>query len=48
MEAVQYMATRPFSKLICGKEERNGPPSANQRLSTAKPKGSHATWAQLE
>jgi len=40
-----YTARRPFSKLICAKEERNGPPSANQGLSTAKPRSSHVTWA---
>jgi len=31
-----------FSEPICAKEERNGPPSANQGLSTAKPRSSHA------
>ena len=36
------MDTRLFSKPICAKEERNGPPSANQGLSMAKPRSSHA------
>jgi len=35
-----YMARRLFSKPIHAKEERNGPPSANNRLSTAKPRRS--------
>ena len=37
-----YMARRPLSKPICAKEERNGLPSADQGLSTAKPRSSHA------
>ena len=37
-----YMARRPFSKPIFAKEERAGPPSADQGLSIAKPRGSHA------
>ena len=36
------MARRLFSKPIRAKEERNGPPSADQGLSTAKPRSSHA------
>ena len=39
------MARGPFSKSVCAKEERNGPPSADQGLSTAKPRSSHVTWA---
>ena len=35
-----------FFKLIRAKEERNGQHSTDQGLSTAKPRGSHATWAQ--
>ena len=38
-----YMARRPFFKPIHAKEERNGPPSADQVLSTAKPRSGHAT-----
>ena len=41
-----YMAARSLSKCIHTKEERNGLPSASQGLSTAKPRGSHATWAE--
>ena len=37
-----HKARRLFSKLIHAKEERNGPPSANQGLSTAKPRSSQA------
>ena len=44
MEAL--MARRPFPKPIRAQEERNGPPSADQGLSTAKPRSSHVTWAQ--
>jgi len=36
------MDTRLFSKPICAKEERNGPPSADQGLFMAKPRSSHA------
>jgi len=36
------MNTRLFSKPICAKEERNGPPSANQGLSMTKLRSSHA------
>jgi len=39
------MARRPFSKTVCAKEKGNGPPSADQGLSTAKPRSSHVTWA---
>ena len=35
-----------FSKPIRTKEERNGPPSANQGLSTTKPRNSHSIWSQ--
>jgi len=35
-----------FSRLVRAQEERNGPPRAGQGLSTAKPRGSHVTWAQ--
>jgi len=38
MEA--HNTRRHFSKPIHAKEERNGPPSANQSLSTAKPRSS--------
>ena len=38
------MARRLSSKPIHAKEERNGPPSADQVLSTAKPRNSHATY----
>ena len=34
------MARRPFYKPVHAKEERNGPPSATQGLSTAKPRSS--------
>jgi len=37
-----HKARRLFSKLVHAKEERNGPPSANQGLSTAKLRSSHA------
>ena len=40
------MARRLFSKAIHAKEERNSPPSADQGLSTAKPRSSHVTWGQ--
>ena len=33
-----YMARRPFSNPIRAKEEGNGPPSADQGLSTAGPR----------
>ena len=36
------MARRLFSKPVCAQEERSGPPSADQGLSTAKPRSSHA------
>ena len=36
-------ARRPLSKPIHAEEERNGPPSANQGLSTAKLRSSHVT-----
>ena len=42
------MARRPFSKPIRAQEERNGPPRFDQGLSTAKPKSSHVTWAEVE
>jgi len=38
MEAL--LARRLFSKPIYAKEERDGPPSANNSLSTAKPRSS--------
>jgi len=41
-----YMATRLFSKPVRAQEERNGPPRADQGLSTAKPRSRHVTWAQ--
>ena len=37
-------ARRLFSKPICAKEERNGPPSANQGFSVAKPRHSYAVF----
>ena len=37
-----YMARRPLSKPVGAKEERNGPHSADQGLSTANPRSSHA------
>ena len=37
-----HKARRQFSKPSHAKEERNGPPSANQGLSTAKPRSSYA------
>jgi len=40
------MARRLFSKPIHAKGERNGPPSADQGLSTAKTRSIHVTWAQ--
>jgi len=41
------MARRPFSKSVHAKEERNGPPSADQGLSTAKPRNSHVTLGSV-
>jgi len=35
-----------FVKPIHAQEERNGPSSADQGLSTAKPRSSNVTWAQ--
>ena len=37
-----YVTRRPFSKPIHAKEERNGAPSTNPVLFTAKPRSSHA------
>jgi len=35
-----------FKKTVHAKEERSGPPSTDQGLSTAMPRSSHVTWAQ--
>jgi len=36
-----YMTRRLFSKPICAKKERSGPPRADQGLSTLEPRSSH-------
>ena len=36
------MDSRPFLNPFCGKEERNGPSSADKGLFTTKPRGNHA------
>jgi len=43
-----FKATRPHSKPIPAKEERNIPPSANKWLYTAEPKHGHAVFHPLD
>ena len=47
-EAAMLPGPSLFSKPIRSKEERNGPPSSDQGLSTAKPRSGHVPGPSVE